>query len=39
MLKQAPDGSIRVGGTGIVLMPYHLACTDDSGPRTYFRCG
>ena len=39
MLEQSPDGSIRVGGTGIALMPYHLACTDDSGPRTYFRCG
>jgi len=39
MLEQSADGSIRIGDTGIALMPYHLACTDDSGPRTYFRCG
>ena len=38
MLELAADGSVRVGDTGIALMPYHLACTDDSGPRTYFKC-
>lgn len=33
------NGSIRIGDTHIDLVPYHQTCTDDSGPRTYFRCG
>ena len=36
-LKASADGSCRVDGRDITLMPYHLACTEDSGPRTYFR--
>ena len=39
MLAESVDGSFRVAGTGITLMPYHLTCSDDSGPKTYFRCG
>ena len=38
MLEPCTDGSCRIAGTEIVLMPYHLTCTDDSGPRTYFKC-
>ena len=38
MLEQSADGSCRIADTGITLMPYSLTCTDDSGPRTYFKC-
>ena len=38
-LEDSADGSFRIAGTGIELMPYHLTCSDDSGPKTYFRCG
>ena len=38
MLKQSNDGSYRIGDADIALIPYHLTCTDDSGPRTYFKC-
>ena len=38
MLEQEADGSCRIAGTGIALLPYRLTCADDSGPRTYFRC-
>ena len=38
MLEQCTDGSCRIAGSEIALMPYHLTCTDDSGPRTYFKC-
>ena len=39
MLVPSEDGSYGIAGTGIALMPYYLTCTDDSGPKTYFRCG
>ena len=39
MLVQSENGSCRIAGTGITLIPYHLTCTDESGPKTYFRCG
>ena len=39
MLEPSTHGSFRIMGTDITLVPYHLACTDSSGPRTYFRCG
>lgn len=39
LLTEADDGSFRIAGTGITLMPYLQTCTDDSGPKTYFRCG
>lgn len=39
MLEPSTPGSFRITGTDITLVPYHLACTDGSGPRTYFRCG
>ena len=39
MLVESADGSFRINGTGVKLMPYHLTCSDDSGPKTYFRCG
>ena len=39
MLTESADGSFRISGTGITLMPYLLTCGDDSGPKTYFRCG
>ena len=39
MLAESADGSFRIAGTGITLMPYRLTCSDDSGPKTYFRCG
>ena len=38
MLGPSTDGSCRIPGSEIALMPYHLTCTDDSGPRTYFKC-
>ena len=38
MLAESEDGSFRIGRTGITLMPYHLTCTDESGPKTYFGC-
>ena len=38
MLEQTADGSCRIANTGIALIPYCLTCTDDSGPRTYFKC-
>ena len=39
MLEPATKGSFRIDGSGVSLVPYPLACTDDSGPKTYFRCG
>ena len=39
MLRESVDGWFRIAGTEIMLMPYHLTCSDDSGPKTYFRCG
>ena len=39
LLADADDGLFRIAGTGITLMPYHLTCSDDSGPKAYFRCG
>ena len=39
MLRESSDGSFRIAGTGITLMPYGLTCSDRSGPKTYFRCG
>ena len=39
MLVPSAHGSYWIAGPGITLMPYHLTCTDDSGPKTYFRCG
>ena len=38
MLRQSREGSHSIADTGIALVPYHQACTDSSGPRTYFRC-
>ena len=38
MLEPSSDGSYRIADTEIALVPYHLTCTDDSGPRTYFKC-
>ena len=38
MLEPSTDGSYRIADTEIALVPYHLTCTDDSGPRTYFKC-
>lgn len=37
-LEPSPDGSYRIAGTETVLKAYHLTGTDDSGPRTYFKC-
>ena len=39
MLAESEDGSFRISGTGTTLMPYLETCSDDSGPKTYFRCG
>ena len=39
LLTEADDGSCRIAGTDITLMPYLQTCTDDSGPKTYFLCG
>jgi len=39
MLVESEDGSCRIGESGVSLVPYHLTCADDSGPKTYFRCG
>ncbi|MYD97676.1 MAG: hypothetical protein F4X98_09850 [Gammaproteobacteria bacterium] len=39
MLAESADGSLEIAGTGLKLMPYLLTCADDSGPKTYFRCG
>ena len=39
MLEPSIRGSFKVLGTDIVLVPYWQACSDSSGPRTYFRCG
>ena len=38
MLEPSMDGSYRIADTEIALVPYHLTCTDASGPRTYFKC-
>ena len=38
VLQPSGDGSYLIAGTEIALVPYHQACTDDSGPRTYFSC-
>ena len=37
-LMTGEDGSGRIANDGIALIPYYLTCTDDSGPRTYFKC-
>lgn len=37
MLEPSIQGSFTVLGTDISLVPYHLACSESSGPRTYFR--
>ena len=37
MLKATADGSHQIMGSDITLIPYNLASTEDSGPRTYFR--
>ena len=39
MLAESEHGTFRIDGTGITLMPYLLTCSEDSGPKTYFRCG
>ena len=38
MLEPSTNGSYRIADTEIALVPYHLTCTDGSGPRTYFKC-
>lgn len=38
-LERSADGSYGIADTEVALMPYHLTCTNDSGPRTYFKCG
>ncbi len=37
-LRPSADGSLLVQGTDIVLMPFLRTCTEESGPRTYWRC-
>ena len=37
-LEPTGDGCYLIAETGIALVPYHLTCTDASGPRTYFEC-
>lgn len=38
MLGQSTDGSHSIADTELTLVPYHLTYTDNSGPRTYFKC-
>jgi hypothetical protein len=39
MLSKSSDSDIAfsIKGTDITLLPYYMACTEQSGPRTYFR--